>query len=766
MQCGSQERMKRIKSKSYLYKYFGSYSIMLAVPLLTIVLLFSQSQKLVKEQIQIASHNTLKQFFERIDDIVKDSYEICITIANDQKCKQYPRYAELRPDKTTYETWELSGMLRNYAGERYHDIFVYYPIDDRVVSAQNSSLKLDMYYDVYYANNSAEDENAFREEFRKLAECTSGRPMLYNLEGTDSYLCMAMRWMNSRNEDNSYTIVVVFDQKYISNILYSVEDTNLSGNFMVHNAERETVFSTDEELMAYDLEGYEMEGVSFEQQIGGDRYVLQVQESQTVDAYYTYGMSRAYYWEKLFDLYIICGVGAFITIVIGIITAMEEARRVYKPIELLVENLKKLGASDYNEREKSEFEFIEALFSKEVDEKRMMNNALRKGQEIKREKFIYSLLNGSKESLVEDSNDIFRVNGIDLCSDYFYVVVIDIEKEGIVEDELEFFVLSNVFCELINEENQGYMVLLPASRYAILINARKEMEREHLYALLGEGKDFLKQHYEIIMTLGVSAIQEGVSGIHEAYKEACFALRYKYLLGKESIIDYGQVAGRGFEYVPASESQLLFKVSEYLFEGEKKKSAQELVEKIMYNYGIGIQASMETVECFKFETASVLNRVMVQGGYWSEQGKMIVQELLISDTLQEFTQKLVELLSDLHKKQQEKVGERDVCARAFEYIEAHYAEQSLSLTFLGELLEISPSYLSKLFKEKYRISIPDFITHTRIDNAKLQLRSTQYGIGRIAEDNGFLSSSVFIKTFKKMEGITPGIYRGFFEKDK
>jgi len=764
----NQKREKREKSKSYYYKYFGSYFIVLAVALLIMVLLYSQSLKLVKEQIQISSQNTLQQFFYRIDEIVKETYEICVTIGNNKKCMQYPRHAEQKPDKTTFEIWEIvNNVLNKYEGEKYHDVFVYFPMDDRIVSGVNGSLKLNQYYDVFYKESNEDDDGSRRDKFEELVKCTSGIPMLYSMgdDGANSYLCMAMKKYKSKEEKNNYTVVVVFDKSYISNVLQSAQNTNQGGGFLIHNTEKTLVFATDEKMMAYDLQGYKEEIRAFEQEIDGERYVMQVQESRKINVYYSYGISEKYYWEKLSDLNIVCSVGALVTIVIGILAIIEETRRVYRPVELLVENLKKMGASDYDEKSNTEFEFIEALFKKEAQEKMNMNISLRKGQELKREKFVYSLLNGTKENLLEDSNDIFHANGIDLCSDYFYVVVIDVEKnEGTWGDELEFLALSNVFCELINEENKGYMVLLPAGRCAILINARERITAKHLNALLGEGKNFLKQHCQICMTLGVSAMQEGIRGIHEAYEEACLALKYKYLLGKESIISYDQVSGRNFEYVPTSEAQLLFKVSKYLFEGGKK-SAQELVEITMNNYGISAEASMETVECFKFETASVLNRVMVQGGYWSEQGKMKVQEILTSDTLQEFTQKLIELLDNLHEKQQEKLEERDMCVRAYEYIENHFAEQSLSLTFLGELFDVSSSYLSKLFKEKYRISIPDFITRIRIDNAKMQLRSTQYSIGKIAEENGFLSSSVFIKTFKKLEGITPGIYREFFEKN-
>ena len=374
-------------------------------------------------------------------------------------------------------------------------------------------------------------------------------------------------------------------------------------------------------------------------------------------------------------------------------------------------------------------------------------------------------MNGKGKTRSE-ANDFFRENGIELCSDRFCVIVFDIECEGILEDDLLLFVITNVYQELFERVGSGYVVSLSIDRCAIFINLKQDCGREELLSALKEGREFLEKHYEIKATFGISSIQEGMLGIHVSYDEACLALKYRYLLGKECIIEYNQVCGREFKYLPASEAKLLYKVSEYLFGGPVEMSVTELVDEVMDGYGIDEEASLETVECFKFETISVLNRVMSQGGYWSDQWKSMVMELLNRTTLEEFKERFAELLSELYQKQQEKAKEEDVCSQAYEYIEAHYIEEQLSLNLLGEIFGIAPSYLSKLFKEKYQISIPNFISQTRINGAKLMLRNTNRSIREIAEDSGFLSSSVFVKTFKKLEGITPGVYRGFFDEDR
>ena len=139
-------------------------------------------------------------------------------------------------------------------------------------------------------------------------------------------------------------------------------------------------------------------------------------------------------------------------------------------------------------------------------------------------------------------------------------------------------------------------------------------------------------------------------------------------------------------------------------------------------------------------------------------------KLLQQETLEEFKAYFAELLTQLHRKKGETADEEDVCARVKEYIDAHYGEEQLSRTLLSEMFGIAPGYLSKLFKEKYQFTIPEYISRTRVDNAKTLLKNTALNVSEIAEKIGFVNSASFIRTFKRQEGITPNVYREFFNK--
>lgn len=101
----------------------------------------------------------------------------------------------------------------------------------------------------------------------------------------------------------------------------------------------------------------------------------------------------------------------------------------------------------------------------------------------------------------------------------------------------------------------------------------------------------------------------------------------------------------------------------------------------------------------------------------------------------------------------------DVCVKVQEYIEQNYADDQLSVAFLGDMTGVDSSYLSKKFKDKYNCTVSEYITKIRINHAKEQLKATRASIKEIAENNGFVNSNSFIRTFKRIEGLTPGAYR-------
>jgi AraC family transcriptional regulator len=85
--------------------------------------------------------------------------------------------------------------------------------------------------------------------------------------------------------------------------------------------------------------------------------------------------------------------------------------------------------------------------------------------------------------------------------------------------------------------------------------------------------------------------------------------------------------------------------------------------------------------------------------------------------------------------------------------------QDISLDDISQQSCLSPTHLFRTFKQIYNCSPHQYLTQTRLDNARHMLTSTSYTLNEIVNLVGFSCPSTFIKLFKNKFHFTPGSYR-------
>ena len=88
-----------------------------------------------------------------------------------------------------------------------------------------------------------------------------------------------------------------------------------------------------------------------------------------------------------------------------------------------------------------------------------------------------------------------------------------------------------------------------------------------------------------------------------------------------------------------------------------------------------------------------------------------------------------------------------------------YPRENVSMKEMADLCHLSPSYFSRLFNRETGESFVNYVNRQKIELAKEQLRGTSKSISQIAGELGYLNVSNFIAVFKRMEGVTPSLYR-------
>ena len=92
------------------------------------------------------------------------------------------------------------------------------------------------------------------------------------------------------------------------------------------------------------------------------------------------------------------------------------------------------------------------------------------------------------------------------------------------------------------------------------------------------------------------------------------------------------------------------------------------------------------------------------------------------------------------------------------YLEDNYMFD-ISLDSVGEILHISPAYLSAQFKKYQKMNFLDCLTELRINAAKELLADPFRSAAEVASMVGYEDASYFARAFKKRTGMTPTQYR-------
>lgn len=92
------------------------------------------------------------------------------------------------------------------------------------------------------------------------------------------------------------------------------------------------------------------------------------------------------------------------------------------------------------------------------------------------------------------------------------------------------------------------------------------------------------------------------------------------------------------------------------------------------------------------------------------------------------------------------------------FVDLHFTELTLNVNFLAQEFDLNASYMSRVFRDRVGIGLPEYIQSLRLRLAKQMLASGRT-VADTAEAAGFGSSRSMTRAFQKSEQTTPGKFR-------
>ena len=241
-----------------------------------------------------------------------------------------------------------------------------------------------------------------------------------------------------------------------------------------------------------------------------------------------------------------------------------------------------------------------------------------------------------------------------------------------------------------------------------------------------------------------------------SYQQARLA---ESIIEKKQSLDQ-QLTGSGRSLYPLDKERQLLGMVRLGDRSGAKEILNQLLGDILFNSA----GRPEVLKARLLELSVVLSRAAVEGGGSLQRllglNFAYVQELADIEPIEEICAWIVKVLDAFIDEVYATRETRNlpVIRQAVSYIKAHFREE-LTLDDVAKAVHFSPYYVSRLFKEELGLNFIEYVTRTRIDEAKRLLLETNQTISEIALSVGYQDPSYFTKVFKKMEGRTPTQFR-------
>ncbi len=344
---------------------------------------------------------------------------------------------------------------------------------------------------------------------------------------------------------------------------------------------------------------------------------------------------------------------------------------------------------------------------------------------------------------------------------------------GNIDDNLAFPYVQLLL--LTHADGQSTFHLDPDAVHRMIPNAKIVSLYEHTVILIQKNKLTDPQIVQTIETLKndtavyiISVSNEGQS-VHQAYTEAMDMLSALRFFNASNQPVYHTKAAAHDPALQIMDSGLENSIRSAIFARNQAHAAAMMQEALSdmqdkCHSGSLLRGSLYAISLMfiRLEAAIQTQNVRVPDGVSGEAARSY-RHTSIEQLREVCVQAIHDMVAALDM-QDEKKGSA-LHEQIDAYIQSNYQNPDLNVDMIAESIGFSAVYLRRVYKQSRGASITDTILKVRINAAKELLTNSATKVGDVASQIGFWDVGTFIRSFKKLEGITPGTYRNQFRPD-
>jgi len=537
-------------------------------------------------------------------------------------------------------------------------------------------------------------------------------------------------------------------------------DSNLNRNIYISNSNGELLYSKVNPNIQYnslniisETGGNRNEGFYFDT-ADNEKYMVVYTRSQFKDIIFTEVIPQSVAMDKVIYIRQMTCYMVIAYLIIAIISAVSFARRNSKPVSDLVNKLTpflhKLGTASTHT---DELDCIKTG----VD---YLRNTVQHTYNELKDIFLDRLFNGSFNN-IEDMKQAgerlnLNVNGSYYCAAVLELSFSESENDGKREDVVRF-----IYSQLVQSlpdfvfgtRLRNFQIIL-----LFILQTVNEQPINYIMNFLSETGAAISRYGKIGAAAGIGRVVTTLWDVQYSYEQAHFVLKNAEKNNNE-IIQYDDLPGANLENIFYYPIEMEYKLFNCTKAGERENVLSIL--DTIYEENINKRRLTRRVGTLLMENLkSTLLKICADSSIGSEYSKKI-RELNVNMpqpvVLENITNTFLELC-DIYVSN--KANQKLILSkRIIRFVQEHYNDPMMGVPMVAAEFNFSESYFSQFFKEYTDQNFSTYLEKYRIDKAKELICENKYDLEKISGMVGYNSSNTFRRAFKRLEGISPSVYK-------
>ena len=748
---------KSVKKTSILYKYLAYYSVMFTIPLIILgSILYNNSVIILQKDLQDYNLQKVHQAQDIMDKQFQNIDEMAMKISFNQNLLPYV------VQKNDYWAMNATVELNKYKtfNSSVDDILLYFR-DNGNVYATDGNMSLDTMF-----NSDIKIRGSEQQKFLSLLNNTvfskvEGYTGVPTLQGNSNHFMAYFLSLPPVRNTPYATIVFTMKQNTIEKLIGNIFGS-LQGKFFILNKDGNVIFTMgDDSLVSFD----QLKGIvsrkDFRQnasmKIGKRQYFVIDTSSPNTGWHYVAVMSKVDYLARVHQMKYQVILILSAVILVSFIAAYLLAARSYRPIKRLYDIIfAKNGTVKQNNLNKNEIENIESSINDTLEEYRNVAKQLSDQKPLIRERILEMLIQGA---LADKSKigDLLSLYDIRLDRQYFYTVIISSFNQKNSTDFNERSIFLNEVLLKNFEKYEYYMLELISEDVVLLLNTNFEKtSKGFIYNLVRDLQEILDAELKEKANIGAGNIYEDSALINKSYIEALSVLDYNLIKGCVSLQLFSDMASSDGDVVwYPLEHQL--RLEQCIKQGNIyiiREIVSEIIEVIRQKE---LSAGMTRSVCYGVVNSVIRLVNELESHSFTEDSELLAGFHSLDDLKIKLENTAFKICSYINNKKNSNNDE--LSTAILKYIDEHFCDSMINLDIIADHFNISYNYLSTFFKQQTGNGFADYLKKLRISHAKKLLMECETAVKDIVRQVGYNDTANFIRTFRLLEGLTPGEFR-------